>query len=210
MNMELAFVCNSPYELLKNIDRDHTGLFFLDIGLKTKMNGFMLAQEIRIMQPRCFIVFITSYAEMGYLTFQYKVEALDYIIKDNKENMHKRIQECIVRVDELYSTYDTKFQRIFVIKNSGVKLVTQYEDILFFETSINEHRIILYGKKQRIEFAGNLKDLLKELDDNFYRCHRSYIVNKSNIGCIDVKNRIIHMISGETCPVSVRLLKGLK
>lgn len=47
------------------------------------MNGFELAQEIRKFDPRGFIIFITTHAELSYMTFTYKVEALDYIIKDD-------------------------------------------------------------------------------------------------------------------------------
>jgi len=55
-----------------------------------------------------------------------------------------------------------------------------------------------------------LKDIEKKLDYRFYRCHRSYIINKDNISEIDLNNLIVHMKNGETCPISVRLKKGLK
>ena len=44
----------------------------------------------------------------------------------------------------------------------------------------------------------------------FYRCHRSYIVNKHNIKEIDFKQSIVYMTNGETCLLSVRMKKGLK
>ena len=47
----------------------------------------------------------------------------------------------------------------------------------FFETSENNHKIILHAKKRVVEFTGHLKSVEVQLDYRFYRCHRSYIVN---------------------------------
>ena len=55
-----------------------------------------------------------------------------------------------------------------------------------------------------------MKELESSLDERFCRCHRSYLVNKKNIKEVDFKNKIVHMVNGETCLVSVRLMKGLK
>ncbi|MFR6242644.1 MAG: LytTR family DNA-binding domain-containing protein [Mediterraneibacter faecis] len=50
-----------------------------------------------------------------------------------------------------------------------------------FETSENNHKIILHAKKRVVEFTGHLKSVEVQLDYRFYRCHRSYIVNTDNI-----------------------------
>ncbi|MNP38101.1 accessory protein regulator protein A [compost metagenome] len=54
-----------------------------------------------------------------------------------------------------------------------------------------------------------MKDVEEKLDSRFYRCHKSYIVNKDNIEEIDVKKRIIYMKNGEECLVSIRHMKNL-
>ena len=61
-----------------------------------------------------------------------------------------------------------------------------------------------------MEFYGKMKDLEGKLDQRFYRCHRSFIVNTTNIKSVDIQNRIVHMVNGEECLISSRLLKGLK
>lgn len=87
-DMQIIQATPDPHTILKELtNAENTGLFFLDIDLKSDMNGLMLAQKIRQIQPRCFIVFITSHSEMSFLTFQYKAEALDFIIKDTTEHI---------------------------------------------------------------------------------------------------------------------------
>lgn len=211
LDMKIVLATSDPHDILKTVVSDeNTGLFFLDIDLKSDVNGLTLAQQIRQIQPRCFIIFITSHSEMSFLTFQYKVEALDFIIKDTPEHIKSKIHECLLDVENKYTSLNNTVNRTFIIIQNDKRITIDYNDIIFFETSSNIHKIILHAKKRIIEFTGQLKDIEKQLDYRFYRCHRSYIINKDNISEIDFNELIVYMNNGETCPVSVRLKKGLK
>ena len=50
----------------------------------------------------------------------------------------------------------------------------------------------------------------KEVDERFYRWHRSFLVNKDNIKEIDFQKRMIYMVNGDECLISSRMMKGLK
>ncbi len=211
LDMRILQSTSNPYYVLEQIKKaDNIGLFFLDIDLKSDINGLNLAQRIRKIQPRCFIIFITSHSEMSFLTFQYKVEALDFIIKDSAEHIKNKIHECLLNVHEKYISLNNNVIKTFVIQTTDKCTAFDYNEILFFETSSNIHKIILHTQKRIIEFKGQLKDIEKQLDQRFYRCHRSYIINKDNISKIDFNTLTIYMKNGETCPISVRLKKGLK
>ena len=210
-DMKIVQATSDPHQLLKEIlTAENTGLFFLDIDLRSDMNGLTLAQRIRQIQPRCFIVFITSHSEMSFLTFQYKAEALDFIVKDSAEHIKSKIHECLLDVNSKYTSSNNNVTRTFTINQNDKRIVIDYNDIIFFETSNNIHKIILHARKRVIEFTGQLKDIKQQLDYRFYRCHTSYIINKDNITDIDFKELLVHMNNGETCPVSVRKKKGLK
>lgn len=211
LDMQIVQSASDPHVILKEIlTAENTGVFFLDIDLKSDINGLALAQRIRQIQPRCFIIFITSHSELSFLTFQYKVEALDFIIKDSGEHIKSKIHECLLNVYEKYTTLNNAVIKSFIINHSDKCIAVNYDQILFFETSGNIHKIILHTQNRVIEFNGQLKDVEKQLDDRFYRCHRSYIINKDNIAEVDFNNLLVYMKNGETCPVSVRLKKGLK
>lgn len=211
LDMHIVQSTSDPHAILKEImNAKNIGLFFLDIDLKSDINGLTLAQRIRKQQPRCFIIFITSHSEMSFLTFQYKVEALDFIIKDTNEHIKSKIHECLLNVQEKYISQNNNINKTFVIHHADKYITVDYNEILYFETSNNIHKILLHAQKRVIEFSGQLKDIENQLDYRFYRCHRSYIINKDNIAEVDFDNLIVHMRNGETCPVSVRLKKGLR
>ena len=110
---------------------------------------------------------------------------------------------------ERYTLQTNKTHKVYTAQIGGRKISVDYDDIFFFETSSNIHKVILHAKDRQIEFSGTMKELTSTLGDNFVRCHRSFLVNKANIKEIDAKNRIIYFNNGETCLMSTRMMKGL-
>ena len=209
LDIQLILDTPNPYELLETVKTSqNTGIYFLDIDLKCDMNGMKLAQQIRLYDPRCFIIFVTSHSELSYMTFQYRVEAMDFVLKDNPAEAKVKIRECLLNALERYTLQTNKTHKVYTIEIGDRRISVDYNDILFFETSSNIHKVILHAKDRQIEFSSTIKELEKILDDTFVRCHRSFLVNKSNIQEIDTKNRIIYFINGETCLMSTRMMKS--
>ena len=102
----------------------------------------------------------------------------------------------------------TKDSPYFQIKIGELIKNIAYEDILFFKTSDNIHKIELHTVNGLFEFYGKIKET-EQLSGDFYRCHKSYVVNKTQIEQIDKKTRIAKMKNGDTCPISIRFLKGI-
>ncbi|EOL44519.1 LytR/AlgR family response regulator transcription factor [Enterococcus caccae] len=209
-DMELVISSADPHEILEFV-KTHpktTGLYFLDVDLKHEMSGIALASEIREQDDLGKIVFVTTHAELSYLTFTYKVEAMDYIIKDHPEHIQKRIQECVHTAFKRYKNDRQEKKNIFKI-NVGDKVhVINHEDILFFETSPTPHKIILHLDNSQLEFYGAIKELVS-ISDDFYRCHKSFVINKKNIKKIHKKEREVEMNNGEICYISTRFMKNL-
>lgn len=211
LDMELSCVSNNPHTILEKVkETEDVGIYFLDIDLGADMTGLTLAQEIRKYDPRGFIIFVTTHSEMSYMTFIYKLEALDFILKDNPEELDRRVYECILKANQRFASVNNKVQANFSVKVNEKVITVDYDEILFFETSTNVHKIILHCKKREMEFWGKIKDIEKEVDERFYRCHRSFLVNKDNIREIDFRNRVIYMVNGDECLISTRMMKGLK
>lgn len=201
---------SNPYEILDYLKTNKTcGIYFLDVNLNSDINGIQLAEQIRKYDPRGFIIFITSHAEMSYLTFLYKVEALDYIIKDNYNNISQRIEECLKNSIAKYDATCNNSEKFFSLKINDKIVNVNFNDIYYFETSSQIHKVILHSTNRQVEFYSKMKDIEKKLDERFCRCHNSFIVNKDKIQEIDKKNRIAHMVNGEDCLISTRGIKPL-
>ena len=210
LDMQLVLDAGDPYILLERVKTSqNTGIYLLDIDLGSNMNGLKLAQQIRLYDPRGFIIFVTAHCELSYMTFQYRVEAMDFVLKDNPAEAKVKIRECLLNAMERYTLQTNRTHKVYTIEINGRKISVDYDDILFFETSGNIHKLILHGKDRQIEFSGTMKELADTLGSDFVRCHRSFLVNKKNIKEVDAKNRILYFANGETCLISTRMMKEL-
>lgn len=210
-DMKLKSSTDDPEKLIEEMKTSkNTGLYFLDIDLQASKNGLILAKEIREYDPRGFIVFVTSHSEMAFLTFQYKVEALDFILKDEPQQLRSRICECIENVHTKYTKITKGEGKTITITRGGRKLTLEYDSIMFFETAVNEHKLIVHTENKSIEFFGKMKEIEDEVGDDFIRCHRSYLVNKKNIKEIDYTEKMIRMKNQMECPISHRMIRQVK
>lgn len=207
LDMQITTATDDPAIILSAAQHSsNCGLYFLDIDLNApETNGFLLAQNIRKIEPRCFIVFVTSHIELSYYTYQYKVEALDFIVKDNIDTMKNKIHECILNAYEKHTHSSQHNISIFTATMpDGKQISVPHSDIIAFETSNTTHKIILHGKNRLLEFPEQLNTLEKELNEHFFRCHRSTIVNLMNIKEIDYKDSVIIMCDDSRYPLSIR------
>lgn len=207
---EIALATDNPYEVLEQAkNMNDIGCYFLDIQLSTDINGIKLGSEIRKHDPVGNIIFVTSHSELTYLTFVYKVAAMDFIFKDDPAELRTRIIDCL-------ETAHTRLQLLsrdnsvetIELKRGSNSVYVQYDDIMFFESSTKSHRLIAHLDNRQIEFYGNLKEL-SQLDDRFFRCHNSFVVNRHNIESIDSKERIVYFKNKEHCYASVRNVKKI-
>ena len=86
MNIEVLDTAKVS-ELIQNIESESFDqLYFLDIDIKNEgKKGLKVAQEIRKLDNRGTIVFVTTHSEFAPITYKYKVSALDFIDKSDPE-----------------------------------------------------------------------------------------------------------------------------
>lgn len=207
--MKFGVAASNPGELLECIKTEKgEGIFFLDIDLQSEINGIELAQKIREYQPRCSIIFVTTHSEMTCLTFQYKVEALDYIIKDNRDELKLRVQQCLLHVLQREKEREERESKKKFLVQSGGRIVSLlYDEILYFENSQTKNKMYVYTLEKCMEFQGNMREIEIKVDQRFCRCHRSFLINLDQIEKIDAKHNKVFLRGGSECPISFRLKK---
>ncbi len=210
LDMEVVLCSGHPEELLQAVEASSgLGIYFLDVELKGEsMDGFSLGQEIRKLDSRGFIIYVTAFADLAFETFRYHLEALDYIVKGDTERMYAGIRHCLKVITERMCEENKQERSFFSVKVMDVVKHIPVDEIMFFETAGRTHRIELHGKNDRIDFIGSIRELEKELGERFLRVHRAYLVNMAQIAQLDLKNREILMQNGERCLFS-RKMKDL-
>ncbi|WP_100064974.1 LytR/AlgR family response regulator transcription factor [Miniphocaeibacter massiliensis] len=198
---------NDFIDNLKNINQ--RSIYFLDIDYNGfEVNGFDLGKEIRKRDARGFIIYITSFDNLLMETFKYRLEALDYIIKDAEGNFIKQVVGVIDSVIERLNNEPVSESKYYSVNIFDTVHKIPYDEILYFETSEKAHRIILYTTESSYEFFGKIKEIEVELGDDFYKSHRSILVNRSKIKALDKKYRVLELETGIKCPISRSKIRG--
>lgn len=195
-------VFGKPDQLLAAVEEKGAHqLFFLDIEIKEEeKKGLEVARQIRNKDPYAIIVFVTTHSEFMPLSFRYQISALDYIDKElSAENFEKRIEDALTYA---YSkNAKTIAEDSFYFTSKYAQVQYPYKELLYLETSPRPHRVILYTNTDRMEFTANLSDILKQ-EKRLIRCHRSFLINPSNVVKVDRQERLAYFKNGTTCLIA--------
>lgn len=211
-NYDMKIVCETenPNDIILALKKGQQAAYFLDIDLKNdQFNGFTLAKEIRKLDETGFIMFVTTHGELTFETFKLHLEAMDYIVKD-QEDMHQRIINCIDAIQERLVAENNNMKAYYSVKTNDKLHHIPVEDILYFETSTNKHRLIVYTQQEMIEFPGSLNEVEKSLDKYFMRVHRSFLINCSRISKVHLSDNLVELVGGVQCPVARQHKKKLQ
>lgn len=203
-DMEIALCTGSPEELLECLAQEKKqGIYFLDVELKgASMDGFRLGQEIRKVDARGFLIYVTAFSDLAFETFRYHLEALDYICKQEPEQMYAGLSRCLKVAAERIGREQGGQQAYFTVKTLDVVRHIPMEEILYFATSGRTHRIELHARQERLDFIGSMQELEESLGPHFIRVHRAYLVRADQIERVDRKTKEVVLQNGERCPFS--------
>ena len=209
MDMKIVCATSDPDKVLEVVqEKKNTGLYFLDIDLKSHMTGIDLACKIRQYDPRGFIVFLTAHHEHMPSILHFKLEAMDYIIKGT-ETVKAQIQACIQDAWNKYTIYRTQHKEQILIRKNNSNFYLDTDKIIFVEAIKNTHKINIYTTESVLECYMTLKEISEKMPDTFIRCHNSFIVNRNHIIKLDKSKHIISLTNGYSCDVSLRMMKNI-
>lgn len=177
--------------------QDKVDIFFLDIEMD-KLTGMDVARKIREIESYPEIIFTTGVA--SYLQDGYEVRAYRYLIKPFKyEDLKKHLLSCI---NEIISKRDN-----YLIVNDKGKIYKIYVDKITY-IEVFQRDITIHTIDETYTVKMSINSVEKELNKyNFFRCHRSYLVNMKHVQYI---NANIAIVNGEEVPVSRHRISKFK
>ncbi|BDR55552.1 LytR/AlgR family response regulator transcription factor [Xylocopilactobacillus apis] len=203
ISMELVLATTNPSELLERFNSQEINVYFLDIDLSDEQyDGLNLALKIRESDPNGFIIFITSHLEFGMLIFEYKIGALNYIVKTaDPELLKSKINSTIDTICErTQNSVNQHEQEIKFASGRGDKYIL-ISDLIALEL-VGNHKLEIVSKHQVFNCNGSLGQFEDELPNHFIRCRRDMLVNLNEVVTCSVKEEMITMSNGFTISCS--------
>ncbi|WP_130807556.1 LytR/AlgR family response regulator transcription factor [Senegalia massiliensis] len=189
-DIDIIYEANNGIIAFDLIQKFEPDIIFLDINMP-KISGIELADKIINTKNTKIplIVFITAYDEYAIKAFE--LNAIDYLLKPIGEN---RLEKTLKKIRENLKLNDEKMQQnINTIVNQlqskkqsdSIKL-TLYKDGAFYPIStkdiifstVEDKNTVIITTKGKFIYHDSLSHLERNINkNNFFRSHRSFIIN---------------------------------
>lgn len=180
-------------------------VLLLDLNLNAK-DGFDLLKQV--VSQSFYTIVISANISRAIEAFEYGV--LDFIPKPYNS---ERLKSAFQRLKSSHALDGHSMKYLSVKKGFEVKIIPLEEikyfksDNIYVELHLQNNQVVIYDK--------SIKQLIPLLPSNYYRIHKSFIVDRNNVESIQSlgggKYRVI-LKSGDCLPVSrhkIHLLKNI-
>jgi DNA-binding LytR/AlgR family response regulator len=165
----------------------------MDIDWEQSKTGLDAAEEICKRRPETKIIYVTGYSDKySQHIFLRKANLSGFIAKPVdieilKANLRK-VADAIPFGDE----------PSLVVRRHGALLSVPFREIYSIESY--KHSVTIHSARESVVSYGKLDELIRALPAEFYRCHKSYVVNMRQIQRFQADEILLK--DGKTVPVS--------
>ncbi|MCR5214598.1 MAG: LytTR family DNA-binding domain-containing protein [Eubacterium sp.] len=168
----------TPDELIFDIEEDffEGDIVILDIEYHKEINGIDLGHMLNKKYPVCQIIYLTKLTD--FASDVYETEHVYFVTKQNQE---KTLFRAVRKAIEMYQNdLDYKHIEIYTQKR---KRIIQQRGIIYLERF--NRKTYIYIGDEKLETYQSLTGFIKELSNEFVRCHGSYIINVRYVDSIE-------------------------
>lgn len=186
--------------LLKVIEDVKPKIYIIDIELENNVSGFDIARRIRRDDWKSIIIILTSHSDLMYEVFKSQIMVLDFISKfDNyKSSLILTLNKAVNIVDN---------NKILRFKENNINYKIYIDDIVYITREIKTRKSIINTTYGKTIINKTLDKIMEELPSDFYRVHRSCIVNTCKVKKLDCTNEKITFINNKTTNLVSRYKK---
>lgn len=179
----------SAFQAMQLMNETKVDLLFLDI----QMPGLTGLEFSKSLQNDVRVIFTTAFSQFALEGF--KVDALDYLVKPFN---YSEFLQSAQKAHKWFSLVNAPKQGDFVkdarsimVKSESRMIGIEMDSILFIESMGDYIKIYCTDNSNPIITQNTMKSMDEKLPThNFFRVHRSYIVNMDHVKTIE-RNRII-------------------
>jgi len=175
-NLELKGKFDNAIEALTFLNSNDIDLMFLDINMP-ELSGMDL---LKTMTKKPEVILTTAYSE--YAIESYELGVSDYLLKPIAlPRFLKAVTKVIdsLTKEKNYQEGGGEKPRFVFIKVDGINLKLMLEDIKYIEAYGNYLKI--FSEEKMYLITDTMINFMKQLDEDFVRVHKSYIIPLSKI-----------------------------
>jgi DNA-binding LytR/AlgR family response regulator len=178
-SIEIKGYCNNAVEAMQILEKQSIDLIFLDINMP-KLSGI---EFLKALKNPPLVILTTAYTD--YAMEGYELNVLDYLAKPfSFARFLKAVQKAEQQFQLIQKTIITEKPESVFIRSNKKTYQVKFSDIVYIEGlgdyikifTVKTHLVTNYSMKK-------MEELLPE--NEFYRIHKSHIVNLKKIVAIE-------------------------
>ena len=174
-------------ELISN--KDELKIYILDIELPD-ISGLEIASMIREDDMESIVIFVTAHMEFKNDIFYSRLLAIDYIAKDR----YWEDRFCNT-IDYTIKSLNKRKVMMFEYNYNSYRI--PYDSIIYIEKVSDNKKCLIHTEDNNcFEIISTISELLEDLGPNFFKTHKSCIVNLDKVQEIDYSNNKITFMNG--------------
>ena len=190
-------VCASGSEFL-TLPQEKWDLVLMDVEMPGQ-NGIETARQLRRINDRAAIIFITNYIQ--YALEGYEVQAFRYLLKPIDAAQFEQVVGTAL--DEIHHRQTAYLQ----LKGRSEIIRLAIDELIYAETE--RGHLLLHTPGKVLECYSAMEKLEQELkQEAFFRCHSSFLVALEAVRQIEKQDVVLK--DGTRVPVSKNRKKGMK
>jgi len=165
----------------------------MDIDWDQDTSGMDVAEELYRLSPETKIIYVTGYSDrFSQHIFLYRANLSGYLTKPVDMELLR------ANLRKVADTLSFQGQPSIVLRQRGVPISIPLREIYFVES--RGHTIEVHTAGETVIVYESLENILRSLPAVFFQCHKSYIVNMSQIRRFQSTDILLK--NGETVPLS--------
>lgn len=199
IDCHIAPTFGSGKDVLEYLETSSINVLFLDIDMPG-INGFELAEQLCKSHPDIVIIFVSSYEDFVYSSFEYcpfRFLRKSHLEQELPITFQKVIEKCIAD-NEIISFNTTYGEQILRLK-----------DIVYIEGDKN-YFIVYTTSRKTYRCRGTISGVEQATQKyNFFRIHAAYVINEEHIENFNNDGYVI-MKDGKQIDISRRRMAAFK
>jgi two-component system LytT family response regulator/two-component system response regulator LytT len=196
-DFKVSFTASNSQQALEIINQAEIEVVFLDINIPG-ISGIELAKEINQKEAAPLIVFTTAFDD--YAIEAFKLSAVDYLLKPISEarleqslqkikkqlkqkiNYNQKLANLLANFPEQKNNKQENLLNKIAVVEKNYYLMLNFTDIYYFSTQ--DKKVWAHCQKKSYMTQFQLKELEEILPGQFFKIHKSYIVNLKHIKAV--------------------------
>ncbi len=176
-------------------------ILLLDIKMP-EISGMDVAKILRDRDWRKILIFITGEEDQVFHSFD--LQAFHFLVKPVADEKLKEVLDNARKELERYGDISGKQDKYIEIQSGTSHIRVNLSQLLYAE--VYDRKTILHMKDESIEYYGQLSALEELVGNDFYRIHRSYLVNMKYVERYDRTS--VTTLGGNNIPIARREYDG--